>query len=86
MPRYEYQCPECGHIEERDLPLSRCNQTVYCDNCFKKVGLLIEVRKLFNKLTTSWKDRDRKWGTSLYRSHDKGELVGKQKRKGGENG
>jgi putative FmdB family regulatory protein len=61
MPLYEYECSKCGYVGEHNLPLARCNEKVYCDLCF------IPMRKLFNKLTTSWKDKDRKWGTSLYR-------------------
>jgi len=80
MPRYEYECPECRYHTEYDLPLNRCDEKIDCHCCGRAV-----MRKLFTKLTTSWKDKDRKWGTSLYRSHDKGEKIGKEKRKGGKN-
>jgi putative FmdB family regulatory protein len=74
MPRYEYECPECHHKLEMQLPLEFCDDRPICFNCGKFMN------KIFTKLTTSWKDKDRKWGTSLYRSHDKGEKIGKEKK------
>jgi len=68
MPLYEYSC-RCGWQIEVTLSLSQCDKEVRCTLCGGK------MRKLFNKLTTTCKDKDRKWGQSLYRSHKKGEGV-----------
>ena len=67
MPLYEYECPRCGYVGETILPLIRCNEKQYCPDCLIKDEVETVLKKLFNKLTTSWKDKDRKWGTSLYR-------------------
>lgn len=76
MPRYEYECPKCGKRFELDLPLSLCDTQPICleDGGF--------ARKIFTKLTTTYKDKDRPWGRSLYRSHQKGEKIGRERRKG----
>ena len=89
MPLYEFQCPRCGVLLEKHLPLPRCNETVDCESCFLEDELIVHMEKIFSKLTTLWKDSERKWGTSLYRSHDKGKEVKKSRfpefipRKGG---
>jgi len=75
MPLYEYECSQCGYVGETMLPLSRCDEEQYCPTCLIRDEVEIVLKKLFNKLTTSWKDKDRKWGTSLYRKHDGKEKV-----------
>lgn len=77
MPLYEYCCPVCDWHTEVMLPLKEYEKEIFCIFCVD-----VKMDKVFNKLTTYWKEKDRKWGTSLYRSHDKGEKIGKQKRKG----
>ena len=59
-PLYDYEC-KCGWHVEKILPLIECDKEIRCTLCGRV------MRKLFNKLTTSWKDKDRKWGTSFYR-------------------
>lgn len=73
MPLYEYECPHCGHHWDRQLPLSRCDEAIFCNECGMK------MRKMFNKITPLWPAQTRKWGTSFYRSHDKGKQVSKPK-------
>jgi len=72
-PLYDWEClnKECqNRFEAEGVPEE--NQT-QCPLC----GRIAEKR--FTKLTTSWKGKDRKWGTSLYRSHEKGKKVEKPK-------
>ncbi len=84
MPRYEFECPLCREEWERQLPLSRCDEEQYQTHfCLGGELLRVRLRKILNKLTTSCKGKDRHWGRSLYRSHDRGEKIGKQKRKEG---
>lgn len=73
MPLFEYECKGCGNIEEKVLPLKKYDLIIYCSICG------VQMNKTFTKLTTVWKGKDRKWGTSLYRKHDKEETVKKPK-------
>lgn len=60
MPLYEYQC-KCGWQTEKILLLLEFDKEIRCNLCGRKMS------KLFNKLTTTCKNKDRKWGQSLYR-------------------
>lgn len=71
MPLYDWECLSCGNFwEEEGVPEENENDCYFCGGV---------AEKRFTKLTTSWKDKDRKWGTSLYRKHEKGEKVKKGK-------
>lgn len=77
MPRYDYECPQCGYIGEYDLLLSRCDDPVSCDLCF------VPMRKIITKMplySYSKRPQDRLWGTSHLSSSEK--FREKQKRKG----
>lgn len=68
MPRYDYECPECGYIGEHDLPLNRCEEDVFCDLCF------IPMKKIITKMplrTYTKRPQDRLWGTSHWRREKK---------------
>ena len=33
MPWYEYECPECGHVEELDRKIAERDTLVFCSEC-----------------------------------------------------
>ncbi|OFY39640.1 MAG: hypothetical protein A2Z69_00395 [Bacteroidetes bacterium RBG_13_44_24] len=85
MPLYEYQCKRCGWKKEMMLPLLEWDKKIKCSLCGR------EMRKVIFPIITCLPHHQRKWGTSLYRRHEKGEVLKKgrpgyvplMKRKGG---
>lgn len=73
MPLYEYECPVCQLHQEMMLPLSRWDEKVRCPVC----GEVMD--KMIFPILTCLPHNKRKWGTSLYRSHKRGEKVSKPK-------
>ena len=73
MPLYEYICDGCQLHKEMILPLSRCDEKTICPVCERK------MRKIIFPVVTALPHDKRKWGTSLYRKHDRGEKLSKSK-------
>jgi putative FmdB family regulatory protein len=69
MPLYQYECQVCLLVFERQLPLVQCDEQQDCPVCQEV------AKKILTHLTTCCKDKDRRWGQSLYRRHDRGEKV-----------
>jgi len=73
MPLYSYRCDWCKEEEDHFLPLADCDKKMNCNLCGRV------MRKLFFPIVTCLPHDKRKWGTSLYRRHDRGEKVVKPK-------
>jgi len=46
MPRYDYKCPKCGHIEEIVHPIKECDLTFKCEKCYTIMQRIIEAPHL----------------------------------------
>ncbi len=75
MPLYEYRCQLCELVFESVHKMDEYEDGYPCPRCESGLSL-----KQFTKLTTICKAKDRKWGQSLYRSHDRGEKIGRKRR------
>ena len=73
-PLYDWECENCGEIWEHTATILH----THLDGCPSCGGW---GRKIFTKLTTTYSDRERPWGRSLYRSHDR-EIENKRRKEG----
>jgi len=48
MPTYEYQCPECGNTIERQRPINRRHELIYCES--KRCGDNLSPMRLIPSL------------------------------------
>lgn len=80
MPRYDYECPECGVVKEVQCEVEAW---VICDSCYCGKHEVIYMDRIITKMplrTYTKRPQDRLWGTSHLSSSEK--FREKQKRKG----
>ena len=56
MPVYDFECQSCGHIQERVVPVSKCNRLIKCCKCEGKAKHIITMSgvHLGNDDTQGW--------------------------------